>query len=127
MAANAGVRVEGLRDIVKQMQRAGVALDDLKDVFGEIAATAAQEMQSNTPSDSGRLRASVRGSRAKDRAVVTAGRARVKYAGPIFYGWPKRNIRGSRTIERTDAAMETRLVPMLEDGLQAILRKNDLL
>ena len=44
------------------------------------------------PHRSGTLAGSVRGNQAKTMAAVRAGGARVPYAGPIHWGWPRRNI-----------------------------------
>lgn len=124
--ATTGVHVEGLKEKVKALQQAGVDLDEVKEVMGGIAAEAAQTLASFTPSKTGRLRASVRGNRAKGAAIVTVGRASTPYAGPILRGWPARNIADSHAIEKTDAAMETRAVELLEEGFQAIAERNGL-
>ena len=117
------VRVEGLQETVRALQRAGVEVNDLKDVFAPIAAEAADVAQGFTPRRTGALRASVRGNRAKNKAVVTIGKARVPYAGPILYGWKKRNITGSNTIERTDAVMDGRAPQMLERGIARLIER----
>lgn len=125
--ATTGVYVQGLREITRAMEKAGVELEDLKDVMGGIAAEAARVMAPFVPTGpTGRLRASVRGNRAKGKAVVTIGTARVPYAKPIQYGWPARNIKPARFVERTDEVMETRAVSMLEDGWGAIAERNGL-
>lgn len=121
-----GVHVEGLRDITRSMERAGVDVEELKDVMGEIAAEASRVMQSFTPTKTGALKASIRGNRAKGKAVVTAGKARTPYAAPIFYGWPKRNIKPSRTVERTDAVMDDRVTQMLAEGWNEIAKRHGL-
>lgn len=120
------VHIEGLREVTRGMERAGVEVDELKDVMGAIASEAAQTMQGFIPSRSGRLRASTRGNRAKGKAEVNVGGARVPYAGPILYGWPARNIASSHAVERTDAVMETRAVELLEDGWGQIAERHGL-
>ena len=117
------VGVEGLRPLIRDLEKAGAEVDDLKDVFAGIAAEGAQTAQRFTPSRSGALRATVRGNRAKNKAVVTFGKARVPYAGPIIYGWPKRNIKPSRTIIRTDEILADLAPAMLDQGLDDILTK----
>jgi hypothetical protein len=121
-----GVHVEGLREITRAMERAGVDVEELKDVMGSIAAEASRVMQGFTPTRTGALRNSIRGNRAKGKAEVTAGKARVPYAAPIFYGWPKRNIKPSRTIERTDEVMDDRVAQMLADGWNEIAKRHGL-
>ena len=122
----AGVYVAGLRDITRSLEGAGVDVEELKDVMGTVAAEAATTMQGFVPTRSGRLRDSVRGNRAKGKAIVSIGGARVPYASPIQYGWAARNIKPARFIEKTDAVMETRAVQLLEAGWSAIAERHGL-
>lgn len=121
-----GVHVEGLRETTRALEQAGVDVDDLKDVMATIASEAAETMARFVPVQSGRLRDSVRGNRAKGKAVVAIGGARVPYAAPINYGWRRRNIRPADFIARTDAVMETRAVQLLEDGWNDIAERHGL-
>ena len=124
--AETGVHVEGLRDKVRALEAAGVEVEELKEVMGGIAAEAAEILAGFIPTDTGRLRGTVRPNKAKGSAVVTVGRASVPYAGPIIYGWPKRNIRSTDAIEQTDRIMETKAVEMLEAGFQTIMERHGL-
>lgn len=118
--------VSGLREAVKQLEDLGADVDDLKDTMATIAAEAVKVMQPLVPVRSGRLRDSVRGNRAKGKAVVTIGRATVRYAAPINYGWPRRNIRPANFTAKTDKAMETRAPELLEQGINAAIEKRGL-
>lgn len=120
------VQVEGLKGLVRDLERTGVEVDDLKDVFGAVAAEGARVASGFTPRDTGALRATVRGNRAKNKAVVMFGKGKVKYAGPILYGWPKRNIVGSRTIARTDDVLARTAPQLLDQGLTDLLTRNGL-
>ena len=71
MAAKSGVYIQGLREITRGMEKAGVDVEELKDVMGRIADEATRIMQPLIPKRSGALRASARGNRAKGKAVVT--------------------------------------------------------
>lgn len=124
--AETGIHVEGLREKVRALEKAGADVDELKDVMGGIAQEAASTFAPFVPVDTGKLRGSVRPNRAKGSAVVTVGRASVPYAGPIIYGWPKRHIAASQAIEQTDRVMETKAVEMLEDGFQTICERHGL-
>lgn len=119
-------RVEGLNKFTRALTQVGVEVDDLKDVFAGIAALGARLASSFAPTRSGRLAATIRGNRAKSKAVVTAGRARVPYAGPINYGWRKRNIAPARFMQRADAQVAPRAVEMLEDGVNDVINKEGL-
>jgi hypothetical protein len=112
-----GVRVEGLNEKVRALERAGVEVTDLKGVFGEIAADAARLASSFAPRRSGKLAASIKGNKAKSKAVVKAGGARTPYAGPINYGWTSRNIAPSKFMQRADEAISPTVVPRLTAAL----------
>ncbi|RYB91000.1 hypothetical protein EUA93_18875 [Nocardioides oleivorans] len=123
-----GVHVAGLNETTRAFEKAGVDVEELKDAMGAVAAEGADVMQGFIRKGATRkLHDSVRGNRAKGRAIVTAGRARVQYAGPQIYGWPRRNIKPSRTIEQTDAVMEQRAPELLEQGWEEIAKRNGLL
>lgn len=117
------VEVDGLRELVRDLERAGVELDDLKDAQARIATEGADTAQTYTSRRSGRLVGTVRGNRAKNKAQVLFGTARVRYAGPILYGWPRRGIRAANTIERTDAHMATEAPRIFEQELDRIFTK----
>jgi hypothetical protein len=126
MTSSSGVYVSGLREITRGMEAAGVDVDDLKDVMGRIAAEAADVMAPFIPVKTGALRASARGNRAKGKAVVTIGKARVPYAATIQWGWPARHIRAAGFVEKTDRVMQVRAVQMLEDGWNQIAQRHGL-
>lgn len=113
----AGVYVTGLREITRGLERAGVEVEELKDVMGAVATEATRVMTPYIPRDTGALRGTARPSRAKGRAIVTVGRGRITArAAPVIYGWPRRHIKSSRAVERTDEVMETRAPQILEQG-----------
>jgi hypothetical protein len=118
-----GVRVEGLNKTVKALQGFGVEVTDLKATFSAIAVEGARLASSFAPVRSGKLSNTVRGNRAKNKAVVIAGRARVPYAGAINYGWPKRSIKPALFMQKADAALAPRAVQMLEAGIDDAIKK----
>lgn len=122
-ATYGSVKVEGLNKTLTALQRLGVEVADLKDAMGDIASEGARLASGFAPVRSGHLRNTVRGNKAKAKAVVVAGRARVPYAGAINYGWPKRGIKPSMFMQRADAALAPRAVKMLEAGLDEAIKK----
>lgn len=112
-----GYRVEGVREVVKALTDLGFEVADLKDVFSEIADRGADAVAAATPRASGALAADVRGNRAKSKAVVTAGRSSIPYAGVINYGWPARGIEPSEFMQRGEAVIEPDALRLLEDGI----------
>lgn len=121
-----GFRVEGLNAVVRDLQRLGLDVEDLKGAFSRIAAEGAQSASAHAPKRSGALAADVRGNRAKSKAVVTAGRARIPYAGAINYGWPRRNIRAAGFMQKADEEMQPKAIQLLEDEINHKIRERGL-
>jgi len=120
------VRVEGLNKVVRDLQKTGVEVADLKDVMSGIAAEGAKFAERFAPKRTGALARTVRGNKAKGKAVVMAGRARVPYAGPINYGWRARNIKPAHFLARADAQLADVAPRMLQEGLDRLIERNDL-
>lgn len=121
-----GVRVQGLTQLVRDLQLLGVDVDDLKDTMSAIADKGARYAATFAPVRTGHLRDTIRGNRAKAKAVVTAGRARVPYAGPINYGWPARNIAASGFMQKADAKIQPEALAMLDQGIDAAITRRGL-
>lgn len=121
-----GVRVEGLNRVLRDLQRLGLDIDDLKDAFQKVADRGAQMASTFAPRKSGRLAADVRGNRAKSKAVVRVGRASVPYAGALNYGWPARNIAATNYLQKTDKAMQPIAVGLLEQEIDRAIRRRGL-
>lgn len=125
-SAALGVRVTGLNSLVRNLHKMGVSLEDLREAFGKLAADAADLAADLAPRRTGRLAASIRGSRARNYAAVTAGSKRVSYAGVINYGWPKRNIEASRFMQRADMLMRPRATAEIQAAINRLIRQGDL-
>lgn len=122
MARGGGsVKVEGLTALVRDMQALGVEVDDLKAAFGTIADRGAQLAASFAPRRTGKLAASIKPSKAKNKAIVRAGGARVPYAGAVNYGWPAHGIRASRFLQRTDEALAPDAVNEIDTALTKLI------
>lgn len=124
--AKGSVQIEGLNQKIKALQELGVELDDIKDVFAKIAEEGAELASSFVPVKSGALQDTIRGNRAKNKAVVTAGRARTLYAGAINYGWPAHNIAPAMFLQKADEALEPKAEQMLIDGLDQLITEKGL-
>jgi hypothetical protein len=121
VAASAGLRVEGARNLLRTLKRAGIEINDLRVAHGAASQVVAEKARVNAPKVTGRLAASVRGSGTKAAALTRAGNASVPYAGPIHWGWPARNIQAQPFL--ADAAEETQQVwlPIYEEALDRVL------
>lgn len=126
MAGQGGFRVEGLSRVVRGLKALGLDVEDLKGAFSRIAAEGAEVERGFVPRRSGRLAGTVRGNRAASKAVVTAGRATVRYAGPINYGWPGHGIAPAGFQQKTDEVMRPRAVEQLENEINQAARRRGL-
>lgn len=125
--AKGSVQVEGLNQKVRALQDMGVELDDLKDVFARISEEGAETASSFAPVKTGNLQNTIRGNRAKNKAVVTAGTARgAPYAGAINYGWPAHNIQPALFLQKADDVMAPKAEKMLRDGLDELVSRLEL-
>lgn len=88
MATSPAIRVTGLRETIRDLERFGVSTDDLKDAFGAISRDVAVEAGNRVRRASGALGNTIRPARTKNKAVVRAGSASVPYAGIINYVRP---------------------------------------
>lgn len=121
MAALAGgARITGLNRLVNDLTAMGVEVDDLKNAFGHIARQGAQVAGALAPVQTGALARSVRGSAARNYAAVSAGGRAVRYAGPINYGWRKRNIQPSRFMQRADIIMRPYAIRELAQAVERL-------
>lgn len=105
MAAPVGIRVTGLDEVRRGLRALQADLPkELTRIHRQAAETVAEAARRKAPRRSGRLAGSVKPQAGQKYARVAAGRKLVPYAGPIHFGWPKRNIRPQPFL--TDAIHE---------------------
>lgn len=92
MAIKAGVTVEGAAQLRRTLKAAGDDLSDLTQAHRQVGTFVAQAAEPRVPRRSGALAATARAGAAKTNATVRYGGGRVRYARPIHWGWPRRNI-----------------------------------
>jgi hypothetical protein len=94
MAEPAGIKVAGYKQAIKALQAIGVPVAEIKAAGSEAGELVAGQARLLAPVRSGRLRNSIRVSKALNRVSVSAGNNKsVPYANPIHWGWFKRNIK----------------------------------
>lgn len=120
------IRVEGLTLVTRQLRRLGLEIADLKDAFSTVAAQGARLAAYFAPKRSGTLAGDVRGNRAQSKAVVTAGRVSVPYAGVINYGYAARNIEPALFMQKASDAMEPVAFQELDKEITKQIRKRGL-
>jgi len=88
------VEIVGLNRFVRQLkQLEPELLDELKGANKDLASAVESAARGLVPNRSGVLSSSLRSSGTARTGVVRAGKARVPYAGPIHFGWARRNIK----------------------------------
>ena len=94
MAEPSGVKVKGYKQAIKALQAIGVPASEIKAAGSEAGELVANQARALAPVRTGRLRNSIRVSKALNRVSVSAGNNRsIPYANPIHWGWFKRNIK----------------------------------
>lgn len=120
-----GIYVEGLRECIRSLERFGVEVSDLKEVFTKIGTEVAREAKELAPTKSGALANSIRPSKTKNQAIIRAGSARVVYAGVQNYGGYN-NIEPHRFMEGAVERKQADTIRMLDDELGDLIRRYDL-
>ena len=121
---NAGattVHIEGLAQLVRTLQRAGVDITELKDAHRNAGDIVAREAEARAPRVSGDLAGSIRAARQVRRARVQAGTSRVPYAGPIHWGWPARRIAAQTFMSDAAQATEPRWTAQYREDVERAL------
>jgi hypothetical protein len=90
----ASVEIKGLKKLVKGLKQFDTDLsDELKTVHKAAAEDVASTARGGVPTRSGRLKGSIRTGVTAKTGIVRSGKSAVPYAGPIHFGWKKRNIK----------------------------------
>jgi len=81
------IRVLGLRETIKQLEALGASKQEIVDANVRAAETLKSAALPLVPTLSGRLKTTLRVSKAKGYAQVLMGNSKVVYANPIHWGW----------------------------------------
>lgn len=88
------ISVEGLNKTIRTLRKVDAEMGpEIKKINLDLAESLVPVARSLVPVQSGALRDSIRAAGQQRTGVVRAGKARVPYAGPIHFGWPKQHIR----------------------------------
>lgn len=115
--------VEGLSQLRRTLREAGDDLSDLKALNKEAADIAARASARLAPVRSGRLKKTVRASGTKTTGIIRTGNKSAPYAGPIHWGWQKRNIRPQPFLADGTQNSKGEWLPVYELGLDGIVRR----
>lgn len=123
MRAGKAVEVEGAAQLRRNLKAAGAELADLRAAHAAVAGYVAGRAMPAAPHLTGRLAASVRPGAQQGAALVRAGRASVPYAGPIHWGWERRNIEAQPWLWDTVLGEQAAIVDRYETAIQSLLDK----
>lgn len=131
-SGNVKVRVSGLRDLVRNLERAGVDAQDIKDVMEDAGTIVARRASWLAPRRTGKLANDIRVNKAKTKASVSVGRQRVPYARYVYFG--KYNAAKGGLYQKANPFLYTAInatrkevFNKIEIGIEDILKKNDLI
>ncbi len=94
MSNASGIKVKGYKAGIKALQEIGVPAAELKAAGSQAGEVVAREARTLVPVRTGKLRNSIRVSKALTKVSVSAGNnGKIPYANPIHWGWFKRNIK----------------------------------
>ncbi len=124
--APVAVKVTGLRETVRRLERLGVDASDLKEAFGEISREVVTEAAARVPYVTGNLSRSIRIGNTKNKSVVRAGRASAPYAGVVNYGWPAHGIPATEFLTGPANENPEDKVRRIERNLERLVKKYDL-
>lgn len=99
------LKVEGLRELNRALRALPKEFrEEQKEIHKKTAEPVARAARPKAPKLSGDLERSIRALGSQRAGTVAAGGGRIKYAPPIHWGWPARNITAQPFL--TDALHE---------------------
>ena len=120
------VQVEGAAQLRLALLKARGNLNDLKDVHQDAANKVRGEAKARVPVVTGNLGGSIGAFATGQRGFVTAGHVpTVPYAGPIHFGWPKRNIEPQPFLYEALDARRTEVEKLYVRRVDEIVRQID--
>lgn len=122
-ASRTGIQVEGAKQLRATLKRAGADLSDLKAANADAAKVVEQAAGPAAPHVSGRLAGSGRSSGTATAGIVRFGGSSVRYANPIHWGWPARNIEPHPFVSDTLESKEPEVLDVYGAAVDDILAK----
>lgn len=125
MAASRSFEIEGLNKLLRALEKLDEeAKQEFKNIGQKVGDFVADKAREEAPVLSGDLRKSIRAVATGRGAKIRAGSRRVPYAGPIHFGWRKRNIRENRFLYRAVDKSVNEAVDMYLEEIYKIWNRN---
>lgn len=116
--AGASFSLEGVDVLQRTMKKAGLEITELTDAHARASEIVAAAARSTAPRRTGALASSIKSSKAKRTALVNVTS---RYAKPIHWGWPARNIEAQPWVSEAAQATEPQWLPLYEAAVQDAL------
>lgn len=127
MPVDTKIEIQGLRELNRAFRSLGrEATGELKGVHLDAAKIVEERARQIVPKRTGRLAGTLRSAGTMRGANVRAGFARVPYAGPIHFGWARRNIRPQPFLYDALDERRSEVLDAYEKNLKRLIRKHDL-
>lgn len=121
---NAGVRVEGLNELVRSSRRVDKDLPkQMRVIHLKVGAPVAARAEALSPRLTNRLSGSVKATATQRVAQVRAGGARVPYAGVIHWGWPAHNIEPQKFLLEAISASHAEVLQIYELEMERFVER----
>ena len=118
------VEIQGMKRLLRDAERVGVAAEDLKELTYRLATPIAALARTLAPHRTGRLASGIKPSRSKRKVMVRVGSAkRLPYAGVNH--WGRDGSSGPRWLSQAEEAMRPRTFAGIGEGIKELLDKND--
>lgn len=124
-AAQGGIKVSGAKEFRAAMKRMEGDLKDYTAINKAAASLVAEQARDRAPEGpTGRLKATIRPGATRTRGYVKAGGIKgVLYAGPIHFGWPRRNIAPNPFIYDALDDRKSDVIEQYEAHIEALVEK----
>jgi hypothetical protein len=126
----AAVKVEGVSSVQRQLKKLSSEVDyntaEFLGMHKALASAVAGDSKQFVPVLSGALRESIREAATKKSARVKAGGGKLKYAGPIHFGWAARRIEPQPFIYDAIDGRRDEIKERYEKLVDDLIKKHDL-
>ena len=117
-----GYKIDGLRQLIRELEQRGIAVNDLKEAFREVGREGVKIEKRIAPVKTGDLRSTIRHTNAKNYAAILTGFARTApYSRLVNYGSEVRGIRARLYGQKMSNELAPKSVRILERELNRII------